>query len=278
MLVTATGYVPSGTYIHNIVAGSPSVITLSQAATASGTVSTYFNQMGAVATNHTYSATAPIGIYSHVPQFSPTISHWGSSVMMDGKYDNDKSLIFTYGELTLTTVAPNQAVPLLSIRVSPSVDSGITGTLGAKEIINRMQLQLESLGVLVNGSFLINLVLNGTVSSNTGSVGTFVRHAVGTSSLAQLADHTGTCSITGGENIYGFYAVNSAGAGNYSVQTGDLHTLREMGNSILGGGYSNTPGTSVYPDGPDVVTIIATNIGTTSANVQTRLSWTEAQA
>ena len=278
MLVAATGYIPSGTYISNIVAGSPSVITLSQAAIASGTVSTYFNQMGAVATNHTYSATAPIAIYSHVPQFSPTISHWGSSVVMDGRYDNDKSLIFTYGELSLTSVAPNQAVPLISIRVSPSVDSGITGTLGAKEIINRMQLQLVSLGVLVNGSFLINLVLNGTVSSNTGTLGTWQQTAVGTSSLAQIADHAGTCSITGGENIYGFYAVNSAGAGTYSVQTGELSALREMGNSILGGGYSNTPGTGIYPDGPDVVTIIATNIGSATANVQTRLSWTEAQA
>lgn len=278
MLVSAPGFIPSSTYVHNIISGSPSVITLSQAATGTSTTTTAFNQMGAVAANHTRSDLAPIAVYSHPPQIAPVISHWGSSVMMDGKYDNDKSLIFTYGELALTPVAPNQTVPLLSIRVSPSVDSGITGTLGAKEIINRMQLQLGSLGVLVNGSFLINLVLNGIVSANTGSVGAFTRHAVGTSSLAQLADHTGTCSIIGGENIFGFYAVNSAGASNYSVQSYGLEALREMGNSILGGGFSNTPGTGVYPDGPDVVTITATNIGTTTANVQARLNWTEAQA
>jgi hypothetical protein len=141
-----------------------------------------------------------------------------------------------------------------------------------------MQLSLGSLDVLVNGSFLINLVLNGTVVSQGGNLSTFGRVANGTSSLAQIADHSGNCIVTGGENIYGFYAVNSAGAGNYSVVSGDLTSLREIGNSIIGGGLNNIPGQGIYPDGPDVVTILATNFGTTSANVQTRLSWTEAQA
>jgi hypothetical protein len=58
----------------------------------------------------------------------------------------------------------------------------------------------------------------------------------------------------------------------------DLSKLRDLGNSILGGGFTNIPSVNVYPDGPDVLTIVAQNIGTASANIQSRLSWTEAQA
>jgi len=271
--------IPNNTSVFNIIPGATSTIQLTQAATGTATGQTLnFNQMGVAATNHPYSATGPIAVYLHNPSYGPTLSHWGTSVMMDGRFDDDKNLQFTYGELTQTTVAPGATAALLSIRIAPSVDNGITGFLGQKEIVNRMQLQLKSLGVLVNGSFLVNLVLNGTVVSQGGSLGTFGRLATGTSSLAQIADHTGNVSVTGGENIYGFYAVNSAGSGNFSVQSSELGFLREMGNSIIGGGLSNTPGQGIYPDGPDVVTILATNIGTASANCQARLNWTEAQA
>jgi hypothetical protein len=59
---------------------------------------------------------------------------------------------------------------------------------------------------------------------------------------------------------------------------GDLSKVRDLGNSIMGGGINNTPGTGFYPDGPDVITIVARNIGAASANVQARINWTEAQA
>jgi hypothetical protein len=50
-----------------------------------------------------------------------------------------------------------------------------------------------------------------------------------------------------------------------------------MGTSILSGG-SALGNVSIYPDGPDVVTVLAQNIGTSTANVFARMSWTEAQA
>jgi hypothetical protein len=271
--------IPTNTYVYNIISGATSVIQLTQAATTTATgVTLNFNQMGSTATTHSYNATGPIAVYSHTPHYGPALSHWGTSVIMDGRFDADKNLQFTYGETSPALVPPGGTAALLSIRISPSVDNGIPGYYGQKEILNRMQLSLGSLDVLVQGSFLINLVLNGTVSANSGSLNTFVRTAVGTSSLAQIADHTGLTTISGGENIYGFYAVNSAGSNNYSVVSGDLTPLREIGNSILGGGLNNIPGQGVYPDGPDVVTILATNFGLAAANVQTRLSWTEAQA
>ena len=356
MLVTGTG-IPTSTYIYSIATGSPNnSILLTQAPTASGTITLNTFAMGNPANTHTWSATAPIGVYLHAPQISPQISHWGTSVIMDGNFDDDKSLQFTYGETTSTSVIagsvasisltsgaftftaantvplfpgmllsgtglsggtivssiaagnPNNTITmnnpatatttstitysgstaLFTVRVSPSVDSGIPGILGQKEILNRMQLTMRQMDVLTNGSFLIQLYLNGTpiapASTTTGYAGaqaalnTFGRVATGTSSLAQIADHSGPCYVSGGEAMYSFFAVNSAGSTNFSTVTADLSRVRDIGNSILGGGTSTTPGTNIYPDGPDVVTVVATNIGTANASISSRLSWTEAQA
>ena len=96
-----------------------------------------------------------------------------------------------------------------------------------------------------------------------------------TSSLAQVAVNTNAVTVTGGESVAAAYT-------NTSGQTTlDLSQVRDLGNSILGGGTSNTVPTSqagFYPDGPDILTVAAQNIGTTAANVASRISWTEAQA
>jgi len=279
--------IPTNTYVAAIYTGGTNTIKLTQAAvTTQASVTLNFNQMGVAAAAHTYSATQPIQVYQHAPNFSPTISHWGTSVMMDGRFDDDKSLVFLYGEQSVTTILPGITTALLSIRVSPSVDSGVTGTLGVKEIINRMQLKLFSAEVLVSGSFLIQLVLNGTTAAQSagvtpavaGTLNSYARIATGTSSLSQICDHIGNCSISGGETIYGFYAVNSAGSTNFSDISVDLTPLRDLGNSIIAGGLSNVPNNNIYPDGPDVLTVVATNIGPTFANIYARLGWTEAQA
>jgi len=286
MIVSGQG-IPSQTYVYQIGAGGTSNIQLTQAATTTATgISVNFNQMGSQANAHTSNPTNPIGVSLQAPNFSPVISHWGTSVMMDGRFDDDKSLVFTYGEPALTQVLPGNTAALVSLRVSPSVDNGITGALGQKDIINRMQLKLVSLGVLTQGQFLMSVILNGTVTNthiagagtNGAFANTFGPVAIGTSSLAQVADHIGNTQIIAGESVISFYATNSAGATNFSTERQDLSQIRDLGNSILGGATSNSAVTGVYPDGPDVVTVTARNIGTTSANVQVRLSWTEAQA
>jgi hypothetical protein len=278
--------IPNGVYVANVYTGSPNTVTLSQAPYQGNAAATiYFMAMGNVAQAHNQTPTLPIPVYQHAPTVAPIVSHWGTSVIMDGGFDNDKSLQFIYGETAITTLpaAPNafasaNVTPLLSLRVSPATDSGIPGLLGSREIVNRMQLTMQGIDVLTNGSFLVTLVLNGNVSANTGSLGSWQRVTAGTSSLAQIADHTGNCQINGGENMFGFYAVNSAGSTNYSVISQDLTKIRDLGTSILSGGYTAAVGFNVYPDGPDLVTICAQNIGLTIANIQTRLSWTEAQA
>lgn len=219
------------------------------------------------AATFTFSATAPISVELHSPQYSANLGHWGSSVIMDGRYDDDKSFLFTAGMATALSVNAAATNALLSLRLSPSVDSGLTGILGARDLINRMQLTLREVGVYTAGTFLINLVLNGRVSAGTYT-------AAGGSSLSQVCLHTATTTITGGETIYSFFV-------NNGVIVKDLDLVRDLGNSILGGGTSLTAPTTVnniYPDGPDLVTVTATNLGASAATVNARLSWTEAQA
>jgi hypothetical protein len=188
---------------------------------------------------------------------------------MDGKFDDDKSFVFNAGmATTLTNATVNVRYALMSIRLGPTVDNGLTGLLGAREIINRMQLTMRSMDAYTSGSgFRIELVLNGRPAS-----GTFA--SVGGSSLAQVAYHALNTAITGGENIYGFFT-NLAGATSQ-----DLNQVRDIGTSVLSGGTSLTVPTTaanLYPDGPDVITIVATALGAAST-INARISWTEAQA
>jgi hypothetical protein len=94
--------------------------------------------------------------------------------------------------------------------------------------------------------------------------------------LAQYINHTGNTTVSGGETIYGFY-LDTAGGANFTTTQQELNLVRDLGSSILGGGQS-AANTAFYPDGPDVVTIVAQNIGTATASCAARLSWTEAQA
>jgi len=193
-------------------------------------------------------------------------------------FNDDKSLIFNYGTTTNVTLASAATVPILAIRIAPSVDNGQTGLLGSKEIINRMQLQLVELGVYTSGPMLINLVLNGYCTSFSGSFASPTTGIVGgfTSSLAQIAANTApAATINGGESVAAAFT-NTGG-----TSTLDLSGVRDLGNSILGGGTSASVPTSqanLYPDGPDILYVVATNILTTANTIVARLSWKEAQA
>jgi hypothetical protein len=142
--------------------------------------------------------------------------------------------------------------------------------MGSRDIINRMQLVLRTLGVLSNGQFLVTIILNGTPSNATTWV------SQGGSSLAQYAFHTTTTTIVGGEIIGGFYTNPGSGTG-FTTTALDLSSLRDLGNSILGGG-SAAANAGIYPDGPDTITVMVQNVGASSANAACRLAWTEAQA
>jgi hypothetical protein len=237
---------------------------------------------GSAATAFSYSATAPVAVSLSSPDTVPSLSHWGSSVIMDGRFDDDKSLIFNYGQVTAVATSSTSPVCLLAIRIGPSVDNGQTGLLGSKEIINRMQLQLDSLGIVTTGNtYLINLILNGySTGAFVGTGNDFrspIQQANGiTSSLAQVAvNTTGAVSVFGGESVAAAYC--AAG----TVSNLDLSQVRDLGNSILGGGTSNTIPTTAagfYPDGPDILYVVAQAVSATGGTILARLSWKEAQA
>jgi hypothetical protein len=269
---------PDGTFIAAL---SSSAVILTQASTGSNPVVIAAPMGVPTASQFTYSPTTPIAVEFAYPTYAPSISHWGTSVIMDGRYDDDKSLLFTYGQTRATNIIVGATKALFSIRIAPSVDNGIPAAFGARELTNRMQLILRQLGVATNttvsGSainLLIKANLNGIPSRSAGAI-PWTNAVSGSltdvnSSLAQIADYAGqTVSVIGGEITAGFF-VDGTG-------TSDLSLVRDLGNSILGGG-GPTSSDGIYPDGPDVITFTAQNVGLYPVNVFGRLGWTEAQA
>jgi hypothetical protein len=125
---------------------------------------------------------------------------------------------------------------------------------------------------LSGGVFLIRIVLNGTVSNTTPNWA-----SVGGSSLAQYINHGSNTSVSGGETIFSAFTNASGGITNFTTTSYDLPLVRDLGNSILGGG-GPIPNVGVYPDGPDIITIVAQNLSGLPTQIFSRLSWTEAQA
>jgi len=237
------------------------------------------------------------------PTYAPSLYHWGASVIMDGKFEDDKAYLFTVASGSVgsdTIIVPGTlsgtAVPILSIRLAPSVASSLVGPLGERDLINRMILKMNSCGIVctprvVNQAGVeqsitpartdatsIRLILNGNLSQSAY----FTNY--GAPSLCQIIKHTGqaTDTITGGVSIFEFRAA----AGAPIAQ--QLEDLVEMGNSILGGDY-------VFPNGPDVLTLaVATTIPAGQAaaannpfnaadrfgqtQVTARITWVESQA
>lgn len=274
--------IPQVAVIQSIV---PNVsIQLSMAPLIGGTGFVTFAPMANAAQTFTFSTTAPTNVELHAPGYSPRISHWGTSVMMDGRYDDDKSFVFTQGMTTAAHIPAGASFALQSFRVSPSVSAGVSGsTLGVREVVNRMQMVLRNIDTLSSGAFLLQVVLNGSLSNTTP-----LWQSVGGSSLTQYINHTSAVStqptgpqagtfVNGGEVIFAAFTNASGGGTNFTTTSYDLPLVRDLGSSILGGGTTD-PRTGFYPDGPDIVTIVARNVGSTTANIFSRLSWTEAQA
>lgn len=276
-----SGFAPSGVARIQAAGQTGAVEHVSYSAKTGNTlVITARAQTGGAGTaqTFTFSASAPVQVEYASPDTNASLSHWGSSVIMDGRYDDDKSLIFNYGTTTAITTTSTTPIVIMAIRIAPSVDNGTVGLLGAKEIINRSQLQLDSLGLYTTGTgYLINLIMNGFASGamSTGFIAPIQQANGITSSLAQIATNTNAVNVTGGESVFAAYSNTS---GNTTL---DLSIVRDLGNSILGGGTSNTVPTSqagFYPDGPDILYIVATPLSSTSSTILARLNWKEAQA
>ena len=165
-------------------------------------------------------------------------------------------------------------IPLISIRLAPSVDNGITGNLGEREIINRMQLKLNEVGMVLSHDSEVSLILNGNLSNINFE-------NVQDPSLSNLIRHEQGDVIVGGTEIFSFRAsggnVDGTGRRLSAASNFDLREITDLGNSILGGD-------GVYPNGPDLLTVavIVSDTSDISAlspyNAGARITWAESQA
>jgi hypothetical protein len=89
-------------------------------------------------------------------------------------------------------------------------------------------------------------------------------------SLTQIVEHTSADTVSGGVQVYNFRAAGGSG-GSESTTSVDVSSLFELSNSILGGD-------SIFPDGPDILTIAVSRLTGNSTLASAKLSWAEAQA
>ena len=93
---------------------------------------------------------------------TPLVNHWGSSVIMDGNFDNDEGYQFTFNRVNYglpATVGTKQTA--FCMRLAPSVSNSIIGSLGQRDLINRAQLALDNMIVNISaGRYLVEGILN----------------------------------------------------------------------------------------------------------------------
>ena len=215
-------------------------------------------------------ATASIGdnIWSFNQNCGPSLSHWGVSVMMDGRFDEDKSYLFTAGSTNAISIGSNVELPIVSVRLAPSVDNGIGDEFGRRALINRSALILKQIGIANQGFCQVTLKLN-TESTLFTNQANYTR--TGNGSISQFIDHSirgTTPAPVAGDTLLSFFC--DEGSSRFAVTTQEIGIIRELGNSILGGNV-------VYPDGPDILTLFVRNLSGTTQSVRARISWTESQ-
>jgi hypothetical protein len=204
---------------------------------------------------------------------TPTLSHWGSALICDGGFDEDRGYIFNYQRTALAI--GTTAVTAFLIRLAPSVSNSAVGDLGSKELLNRSQLLLDSVAVQTygtavgagQGSIIIEGVLNPKNFTSATWSSLNLESQGGQPSLAQVATSvtwaSGTFAVPG-EQVFAFSATPN------SDNRLDLTELKELTNSPFGG-------VGAYPNGPDILAInIRTIAGNSTAAVLLR--WGEAQA
>jgi hypothetical protein len=176
---------------------------------------------------------------------------------------NTQYTYFLYPNGSLNNTSGPNYQPLISLRLSPSVSEGLTGKLGDRDVINRMQLRLKEIGISSTNLVDVKVLLNPRLN-NLNFTG------VDAPSLTQIVEHTSADTVSGGVQVYNF-----RGAGGTSGAEGttvvDVSTLFEMSNSILGGD-------SIFPDGPDIITIAVARLTGNSTLTSAKLTWSEAQA
>jgi hypothetical protein len=102
------------------------------------------------------------GVYVLGCTAAPTITHWGSAVIMDGGYQKDAGFSFTFNRQNVALPSTLGAkTTLFLMRLAPAVSNTIIGVLGQRDLVNRAELALERLIVnLTGGRYLVEGILN----------------------------------------------------------------------------------------------------------------------
>jgi hypothetical protein len=175
---------------------------------------------------------------------SPIIQHWGSSVVIDGRFDADLLPLFTGGMTKYLSVAPGISRPLIALRLAPSVDNALGRNYGVRELVNRMQLALRSIGIQTNGSFRIDCLVNpaqfGYTTWTPAQMST-TRTSVtlnNGSPLMVIGDNSGMVGIVPGMTVTGNNIPANTTVGSI---LGSVVTLSAAATGTASGSYVFTP-------------------------------------
>jgi len=217
----------------------------------------------------------------------PSLTHWGSALIMDGLFDQDRGYLFNYQLNAFgQSLGAGSTTNLFLLRLAPSVSNGVIGDIGARDLLNRAQLLLQRLDVWIQtgtigaGNAIISGILNPSFAT-TNIIPAANWIAINSApngsqpSFAQVCNYS-TISGTVGAYVAGsgervFSTIANAGS-QYSI---DLSGLKEICNGVIGG-------SNFFPDGPDTLLIQLIVPTASSAGAITQYSvnlfWGEAQA
>ena len=242
---------------------------------------------------------------------SPDLNHWGSAVILDGRFDVDRTYQFTYNLANLN-VQGGSVQTLFMMRLAPAITNAVTGELGSKDLINRAQLLLQNMFINIADTaatlkprFLLQAVLNPTnvISANWQPLNVRFNQPGGTLQTGGFNQPSFTQFVA---NVYpatdkptNLWGVNSVvfdlsprghhnglpyaqgGEQLFSIPLSaqnsgfiDLRNVKEIGGAVL-------PGLGFYPNGNEVVAFnmvpALTGAGAQS-NVDIQITYIESQA
>lgn len=204
---------------------------------------------------------------------SPSLTHWGSALVMDGQFDNDRGYFFNYSFNRTTNLGQNTTAQLFLLRLAPSVSNGIIGDIGSRDLLNRAQLLLQQLDVAPFSSAGGTVNVTGILNPSGFESSTFDWVAVNSTaqgsqpSFCQVATLPATTTYIPGTGERVFSTVAQSG----SMNSLNLSALKELSNALLGGNR-------MFPDGPDTLMIQITALNAPLTTCVLNLYWSEAQA
>ena len=174
---------------------------------------------------------------------TPTISHWGSALLTDGRFDEDRGYLFNYAATGLSASTNKQTA--FMIRLAPSVSNALTGDLGERDLLNRAQLLLNQIAITADtgtGAIVVegvlnprnypsnpsNILWNGLSSSGVGGQPSFAQIALGGS-----VNWGGTPITTSTATISGAVTANFTAIGTNTDNTTYRNAFRNDRSTFI---------------------------------------------